>query len=359
MGGYIRTGELHKVFQVNDQMLRLGKKHTTSTRLMILKANVLEDQDNPEFGSQEEQWTLAEKYFLDAYTAPDAQERVERMRKGMGYEPLDSAYQTSYFGYLIFVLAQRNALSRVTQVYEQYLERIPKGQQNDLSLKILSALMIVSLRNHDYDSVQQCWDLAFQKAERQGQPFHVPEPTKGHKILSLRKKALTIHLTIQMRSLAQQQKSYQLFRTKDKVEKSGFELDNKNWNTYIQCLAGVKEHKMAFYLCELMLMGGWSGWARLAQGDVSKSQHDESAWRLRQIRRRRGRGKDPRFLMPYRRTLLLLAKAYIDIQGLATESAHGRELQKYIESQCRKTLYAVQSMERMDDELEREIFGSS
>ena len=47
------------------------------------------------------------------------------------------------------------------------------------------------------------------------------------------------------------------------MEKAGFVLDNKNWNIYIQCLADCEEYKEAFDLCELRLMNGWTGWARI------------------------------------------------------------------------------------------------
>ena len=85
----------------------------------MLKASVLEDQKTFDSGSQEEQWRMAEKYFYDAYIAPDGQEMADNMRKGIGYGPLDTAYQSSYFGYLIFVLGQRNAFYRATQLYER------------------------------------------------------------------------------------------------------------------------------------------------------------------------------------------------------------------------------------------------
>jgi pentatricopeptide repeat-containing protein PET309 len=352
MGGYIATGELHKVFHVYNQMLRRNIKSTISTRLMMLKTRVLEDQRTFDSGSQEEQWKLAEKYFYDTYIAPDGQEVVDGLRKGIGYEPLNTAYTTSYFAYLIFILGQRNAFYRATQLYEQYIESIPKHRRDDLPLKILSALMVVSLRNQDYESVQQLWDLAFEKAKKQGQPFQVLEPAEGHKILPLHKQALTTHLSIQMRSLSQQQKIYQLYRTKSKVEKAGFVLDNKNWNIYIQCLANAKKYKEAFDLCELRLMNGWSGWARVRWKEPERNRLSQELRRLR-------KNKNQIFLRPFHVTFLQLGKAYMDLQDEAVESTTARDIQQYVEGQCRRTVYALRTMERVDDDLEREILRSS
>jgi len=352
MGGYIATGELHKVFQVHNQMVRRNKKSTISTRMMMLKANVLEDQKAFASGYQDERWKLAKKYFYDSYVAPDGQEVVDCMRKGIGYESLDTAYSTSYFAYLIFVLAQRNEFYRATELYEQYIERIPKYRRVDLPLKILSALMVVSLRNQDHESVQQLWDLAFEKAVKQGQPFQVPEPAEGHKILPLHRHALTIPLSIQMRSLSSQQKINQLHKTRTKVENAGFVLDNKNWNIYIQCLASAKRYKEAFELCELRLMNGWSGWARVRW---KENERNRLSYELRRLRK----NKNAIFLRPFHITFLHLGKAYMDLQAEAAESITARDIQEHIERKCRRTLYALSTMERADDEKEREMFEPS
>jgi pentatricopeptide repeat-containing protein PET309 len=352
MGGYIANGELHKVFRVHSQMLRRNVKQTISTRLMTLKASVLEDQRTFESGSQEAQWIKAEKYFYDAYIAPDAQEMVDSMRKGVGYEPLDTAYLSSYFGYLIYVLGQRNAFYRATQLYERYIDNIPEHRREELPLKILSALMVVSLRNNDYESVQQLWELAFEKAKKQGQPFQVPEPPEGHKILPLHEQVLTIPLSIQMRSLKRQQKIDQLYRTKTEVERAGFVLDNKNWNIYIQCLAQSNRYKQAFDLCELRLMNGWTGWARIRWKEPERN-------RLAHAIRHMRKNKKPILLRPFHGTLLQLGKAYMDLQDKAAESQSARDIQDYLESKCRMTLHALRTMERVDDELERGILRGS
>lgn len=352
MGGYIANGELHKVFRVHSQMLQRNMKQTISTRLMTLKASVLEDQRAFESGSQEERWIKAEEYFYDAYIAPDAQEMVENMRKGVGYEPLDTAYLSSYFGYLIFVLGQRNAFYRATQLYERYIDNIPEHRQEELPLKILSALMAVSFRNKDYESVQQLWELAFEKAKKQGQPFQVLEPPGRHKILPLHQQVLTIPLSIQMRSLERQQKIDQLYRTKTQVEKAGFVLDNKNWNIYIQCLARSKRYKEAFDLCELRLMSGWTGWARIRWKGPERNR---LSYELRHMRK----NKKAISLRPFHGTFLELGKAYMDVQDKVAESQSTRDLQVYLESECRMTLHALRTMERADDNLEREILRES
>jgi pentatricopeptide repeat-containing protein PET309 len=352
MGGYIANGELHKVFRVHSQMLRRNLKQTVSTRLMMLKASVLEDQRAFESGSQEEQWIKAEKYFYDAYIAPDAQEMADNMRKGVGYEPLDTAYLSSYFGYLIFVLGNRNAFYRATQLYERYIDNIPGHRREDLPLKILGALMAVSFKNNDYESVQQLWELAFEKAKKQGQPFQVPEPPGEQKILPLHEQVLAIPLSIQMRSLERQQKIDQLYGTKTQVEKAGFVLDNKNWNIYIQCLARSNRYKEAFDLCELRLMSGWTGWARIRWKEPERNR---LSYELRQMRK----NKKAMFLRPFHGTFLQLAKAYMDLQDKAAESQSARDLQDYLESKCRMTLHALRTMERADDDLEREILQGS
>jgi pentatricopeptide repeat-containing protein PET309 len=212
--------------------------------------------------------------------------------------------------------------------------------------------MVVSLRNNDYESVQQLWELAFEKAKKQGQPFQVQEPPKGHKILPLHQQVLTIPLSIQMRSLERQQKTDQLYRTITRVEKAGFILDNKNWNIYIQCLARLHRYKEAFDLCELRLMSGWTGWARIRW---TKPERNRLSFELRHMRK----NKKPILLRPFHGTFLQLGRAYMDLQETAMESQSAWDLRDYLERKCRMTLHALRTMERADDDLEREILRGS
>jgi pentatricopeptide repeat-containing protein PET309 len=348
MGGYIATGELHKVFQVHARMRKRNKEETISTRLMAFKANVMEDQRFFEASSQEDQLANAEQFFYDAYSAPDAREVVAPMRKGMNNVPLDVAYPSSYFGYLIFVLGQQKAYNRAIQLYDQYIENIPEHRRDELPLGILSAMMVANLRVKDYEKVQKLWELALERAKKQSQPVRISEPQESPKVLPLHKYALSSSLSTQILSLSRQQNFGKLMKTKKDVEEAGFVLDNKNWNLYIQCLVKAQRYRTAFELCEVVLMDGWTGWARLRWKGPERNRLPAKLRRLR-------KNKNLTLKRPVQSTFLYLGNAYVHIQARATESKRAEDLLNYIEGRCARTVHALRTMERMDDQMERAV----
>lgn len=350
MGGYIATGELHKVFQLHNQMLRRNLNRTVSTQLMTLKASVMKEQRDLESISQEEQLAKAEQLFYDAYSTPNAEEIVDSMRKGIGNIPLDVAYPSSYFGYLIFVLGQQKSFHRAIQLYGQYIDNIPEHRREELPLKIISGMMAVNLQNNNYGTVQELWRLAFETAKKQGLPVRLSGQPESSKVLPIHQQALSRSLSIQITSLSRQGDFVKLIKTKKDIEEAGFVLDNKNWNLYIQCLVIGKRYKPAFECCEVKLMGGWTGWARLRWKEPVRNR---LATKIRYSRR----NKQPILLRPLQGTLLYLGKAYIEIQENAAESQQAKEFLNYIESRCTRTVNALRTMQRADDEMERAILG--
>ena len=127
-------------------------------------------------------------------------------------------------------------------------------------------------------------------------------------------------------------------------------LNHKNWNLYIQLLTFGQLYKTAFSLCETKLMPQWTGWARARWRAPVKN-------RLPLELRRRRMG--PLFSRPTYHTLLFLAKALRDAEGAADESEAGQELLKHINESCPKTVKALKTMIRVDDDLERAVLGNS
>lgn len=125
----------------------------------------------------------------------------------------------------------------------------------------------------------------------------------------------------------------------------GFVADNKNWNHYIQLLAQARRFKKAFDLCETHLMPGWTGWAQLRW---NKPERNRLPLDLRNA------SKNPRHLRPKLHTLLELSRAYLDLQAAASESPAFQVMLEELQKENPKTLHAIKTMPRADDELERE-----
>lgn len=339
MGGYIATGELRKVFRLHSQMLERNIKQSISTWLMTLKYAALDDQRLLQIGSQEVLLSEAEQYFYEAYNSMDAQDNIDPKRKGTGRGSLDSAYSV-YFDYLIFVYGQHKAFNKTKRLCVRFLGNSPKKKGGEPPLMISSALMIASLKAKDHRGVQQSWGLVFRHARKLCQSIKKLEPAQ--------RLALTVPLSIQMKSLGRQRKFAQLAKTVANVEAAGFLLDNKNWNLYIQLLTKAFKYKQAFELCESKLMNGWTGWARLPW-----TQPRDSRLEIEMPNRRKNRLM---YLEPVHHTLLYLAKVYSELRKSAAETNNGATLLRDLEKSCPKTVHAVKTMPRMDDDLEREVF---
>ena len=271
-----------------------------------------------------------------------------RARISIGRHRSDAAHDSAFFSYLIFVLGQSGAHTHARALYQRYLESIPESHRRDIPVGILSALMVVNLKEKAYEEVQKCWNLAFQQAEEQGRSIDFQKMRKNPRILPLHQLALNRPLSTQISSLIEQRKTEQLCTTVEKVQAAGFVLDNKNWNLYIQGLAVSSRCKEAFTLCEGKLMDGWTGWARLRW---SAPQRNRLPLGLRYERMRAGH------LRPLYYTLLSLAKAYVELGEASAEREGMQHVLDNIEKECPRTVHAIKSMQMVHDNLQRKFLG--
>jgi pentatricopeptide repeat-containing protein PET309 len=352
MGGYLATGELKKLFDLQRQMLKRDIMQSPSTQLITRKARSIEGQRRGEIEPPDSELAKADQYFLDAYNTVGPPESTDNPKKGIGRQPqpLGVAYSSAYYSYLIFVLGKRNAFGRATELYERFMKTVPASYTAEPSVKLLSAMMIVNYREKNYEGVQAAWELVFERAKKQGQPINFLDLLERDGVLPLHQLALTNPLSTQILSLAQQKKFGQLARTIKDVEAAGFVIDNKNWNIYIQQLSGSHRYKLAFQLCEAKLMDGWTGWARLRWPAPERNRLPLELRNERSL-------KPTKHLRPLQHTLLYMARAYLELQDTAPLSGRSQLLLDEITKQCPRTVGAIRTMERIDDDVERKILG--
>jgi pentatricopeptide repeat-containing protein PET309 len=224
--------------------------------------------------------------------------------------------------------------------------------------------MTVRHKSGDWTGVEQFWDLALSVAKQQGAPLrslNVPSSSDvssadGLKISSLNIKAPTIMpihqldltrcLSVYMNALAAEGKAGLISAVVDGLLQDGFLLDNKNWNQYIQILAQHRYYELAFRLCEDKLMDNWTGWATIRWRQPGRNRLPIEL---------RNKRKQSLHLRPNTHTFLYLSRAYLDLQDMATESRLSEERLDIILKTCSRTIQAINTMERTDSSLEREI----
>lgn len=350
MGGFLVTGEFRKVFKLSNRMVKRNVRGSASSKLVALQAQVAEDERLAVEGTVQEVRSRALEMFQEAIASMDPQDVSDTARKGAMRAPVDILYPTMFYRYIIFVIGRCSDFSTVDELYEAFKNTLPSYRQS-VPLEILHAMMRAKLAEKDFDTVQQCWDLALAHAKKAGAPLtefdDLPEDhmneVRNEKILPARQLDLAKHLSIYLESLYTH---FEMTRAVNSLMEDGFMLDNQNWNTYIELLARRHAYKLAFELCETHLMDGWSGWARVRW---SLPERNRLPLEVRNAK------KQPRYLRPTYRTILYLARGYLELQSMAAESADEEELLRHVETHCPRLVRAIVTMQRVDDHLERTV----
>ncbi|CAK7220983.1 hypothetical protein SCUCBS95973_004342 [Sporothrix curviconia] len=186
---------------------------------------------------------------------------------------------------------------------------------------------------------------------------------------------------------------------------NGFLLDSKNWNHYVQNLARLGRTTDAFAVCEERLMQQWSGISALRAryrgrndgepAPTSKSpMHDKhdlcaspradhdgddhhaeqkahshsnadqdanqtGSANLRTSRLQQIRKSATRYNRPMTYTLMVLARAYLELEQMAMWSSVAERQLKDLPSSCPKSVHAVRAMVRMNSRIEGRVFGGN
>ncbi|KFY85634.1 hypothetical protein V500_08239 [Pseudogymnoascus sp. VKM F-4518 (FW-2643)] len=303
MGGFIATKELDMVFHVRDHMLSRpeGLKPALSSNIQTMKAAVMDDSRRIQSGDADTDFAKAEDYFFQFLMNADRQELASNPKKGIGHEPLDVAYSAAYFDFYMFVCGQHKAFDRVKQLYDNFLQRLPEDRRSQPPIRILNALMVSRLKENDHDGVQEAWEFALMRAKERGKPI-----SGNNLLLYSHRLSLCRPLSTLIKSLAAQNKLTQLKGTIADIRAFGFELDSNNWNLYVQTLTNAHKYQEAFGICEKRLMPGWLGWAMIRQVEPRRN---------RLSLKDRARKRDPTYLRPIYHTILMLSRAYLDMEG--------------------------------------------
>lgn len=228
---------------------------------------------------------------------------------------------------LCFIFAQLRESATVQDVLEMWRESSPQASEmRNPPLVLLSTLMLAAFNDRKFDEVESIWAIAFGETKRNSQ---VPAPgTDRHKALPGMRFLLNDAVRIMMRMYAAQQESEKLKLVVSGFLEAGFHLDSKNWNYYVQMLASLKQWREAFVTCEERLMPQWLGWYAVISLEM---------------RRKRSNPRQPR---PISFTMVMLSKAYMELEQMSVWSTEAERLLQYISETCPTTVGAINSQIR-------------
>jgi pentatricopeptide repeat-containing protein PET309 len=358
MGGFVGIREFWMVFKLHRQFTQLDIGKAGDHDPLLLRARYLKDMEIfGRTGNEAERFQRSMEMFLEVVSSHDPQDISNTARKGMGDAPLDIAHPTSMYSFIIYILAQNHDLETAKQLLDRYQSAVP-AKHKESNVKMISAMTLTKFQARDYDGVEECWNLALATVKEQGKPLAprdkngpintLPSRRKAAKILYKHQIDLALTLSWHLKSLASRGEVDRMIITVNNYLKDGFAMDMRNWNTYIQLLCMKSRPKLAFEVCEKHLMRNWPGWSQLRRRQPVRNRLPV------EIRAKR---KNPRWYRPISRSLIFLARSYLDIEAMAAESKAYQYMLEDLGRLCPKTVHAIRTMERSGDEQERDILG--
>ena len=348
MGGYLATKQYDKVFNLYQDMLHEKLTPTMSTQNVLLRAAAAVDRKSQDLKGESDDkiaYTRAQQTFEHALANLDPMElAASEPRKFVSGRPINEAFSSTYFEYLIFLYGSNAAFNKVSDLYDVYMKTVPKYTSQNLEasppVRLLSALMVTHIRDKNYEEVDRCWSLALSKAQQLAHDPTLSDNSKPASVLHSQRFILSLPLSHYIAALQTQDRRSDLLATVSGLQNLGFELTSPNWNAYIRALASSShssQQAYAFQLCEKELMPYWPGWKFFRDPRYMKTSRFQPISRATHL--------IPQKRMPAYNTLVELARAY-----LLAKKRRGREPSvRDLTAMAPMTVDAVVNMPRLED----------
>lgn len=255
------------------------------------------------------------------------------------------------FGTMAHVFARLNENTRVNDTVKLYREIFQDGtgEEDLLPRPILDAMMLSAFKSGQYKRVKEIWQLSYEQARLEAREAGSRGAgSTANKISARYRYSLCAGLRVMQEVFLKEKDSSGLLELIRGVREAGFTVDSKNWNYYVQSLVQLQEYKVAFTVCEEVLMPSWTGWYLVRYKAPMRNS-------LELDQRRRGMYQG--HLRPTTTTLYWLARGYLELASLGSLSPKSAATLGGIETECARTMRAIHSMVRVNSPLEQEIFA--
>ena len=353
MRGCLEIQEYGEIFQLFQKMLDNGLSANLSTQNVLLRAAAAIDKaaaSENEESTGETAFVRAKQIFEQTVENLDPTElSASEPRMYVGANPLNEAFSSTYFEYLIFLHGKEAAFDKASELFERYvsaprpLQASHQEIENSPPMRLLSALMVCHIGLENHAEVDRCWKLALEKSKQLACKSNADTFSEGW-VLHSRRFIINLVLHHYLTSVANQNRISDIIETIRDLHLAGYALNSSNWNNYIQALARSPQlaHRFgAFHLCEEELMPQWLGWAKFGnpkymQPKFSAMQRNMLLWQDQ---------KAPTYL-----TLVWLARAYLEIGSHEKQAT-----MKQLREAGPKTVDAIVNMPRLNDRAQNEI----
>ncbi|KAK3323534.1 hypothetical protein B0T19DRAFT_426331 [Cercophora scortea] len=344
MAAFLHTKEPHLALKVNKMMRQMEFPKSAARASMIIKAYTQwrEMPSNHKAGKDAE-------LFLDRAVRTF---RVSVLENNGRIPDTNRALRSAY-SKMFFMLTQMREMPAARWFVRLYDRLLPDQRSESDVIKMLHNVMLVDYYEEKFDAVKSTWDLVLQRTMRMSMP---PPSLAGRnsdnsdppQAAPRFRYSLSDPLKTMQRMYTVQEKPEALMALIADVTSKGFRLDSKNWNYYVQSLAQMKQWMEAFTIAEEKLMPTWDGWHRVR---VKENRKNEIPLEVRRL------SSNPKMVRPIAHTLIILTKAYLDLEQMALWSKSSSQLFTKINIKCPMTVRAITTMDRSDSEFEAEVFS--
>ena len=352
MRGFFVTKEYELVFEAARQMRKMKVKQDWSTKTLLLRAAISQSLED---SKQQSSFNVIE---LEKVSLASAEKLLDYLLKeqhvtdlvshhpliGTAQQPLPEVYASGYFEQLIRLYGLKRSLDKVAELFDRYLSLTKStfpGTESSPPIRMLSALIVAHRTDRNFDEVDRCWQLAWDKAKKHACRLGVdPEEEPDGWVQPVKRYFLSLPLYHYLKTLVSAGRFAEVDPLIASFTRAGFALDSKTWNHYVRTLSLNGSVEKAFALTEEHLIDGFPGWPRWS------NVHSPGSFLHR---------KDPSFLnvgrlAPHYRTLVVLAKGYVDLRVALAFSGDRNERLAELQRVAPKTVAAITYMPRIDDE---------
>ncbi|CAF9912693.1 MAG: hypothetical protein GOMPHAMPRED_007734 [Gomphillus americanus] len=261
---------------------------------------------------------------------------------GSGRSPLDQAYASLHFSFLIqqhAILGNEEQMHELSEQYVKfYTEKYPR-QKVIKPPTMLAAMGRYYLTTHNTDGIVHLWEKALETVK----PFAASigaDTNKPGWVSRSRSMLLSPIFRIRMIDLMRRQQCDELNELVESLVTAGWRFPDLIWNIYVRFLAEEGYTELAFKYCEQYLIDGFPGWPEEMQTNASPKRKIEGST---------VGSTSERMQKPTYEVLCWLTKSYIDFRKKHAFSLQRVEVVAGLWEIAPKSLEAVTYMPRVDD----------
>ena len=172
MVGYVNQSMYERAIMINNQMKKRGIKDTTNTRMALIKAvTLLNEETNRTENNKDKSDRLetAERIVDKTIRLPGSYHRIDSEPYfGLQYEGGPDASSILPASYLMMLYSRTNSLQAARELFEKHIST-PDGSATgraDGSFRLLTAIMRMYRLEQDWTSLEKCWNIAKKEADR-------------------------------------------------------------------------------------------------------------------------------------------------------------------------------------------------